>query len=179
MNLKRNERYKENKNLILLSLGKLISLFGTAIYTFAVGLYLLKTTGSGLTFAINIVLYTLPMVLINPVAGVVADKIDKKIVVVGSGFLNGIFLIGIYLLAGKIGLSITLLYISTFIMTVLAAFFNIGIESAKSPLHLFLIGAVFFTSFNLCFFTSNLGNEFIDVSNENMNSKKTKTATNY
>jgi MFS family permease len=130
----RNKRSQENKNLILFSSGKLISLFGTAIYTFAVGLYLLKTTGSGLTFAINIVLYTLPMVLINPIAGVIADRVNKKIVVVGSDLLNGFFLLGVYLLAEKIGLSVSLLYISTFIMTVLAVFFNITIESAKPNL---------------------------------------------
>ena len=124
----------EKKNLFLFSSGKLISLFGSAIYTFAVGLYLLKVTGSGLTFATNLVLYTLPMVFINPIAGVMADRINKKLVVVGSDLINGIFLMGIYFLAGRIGLSVPLVYISTFIMTVLAAFFNMGIESAKPNL---------------------------------------------
>jgi MFS family permease len=124
----------ENLNLFLFSSGKLISLFGTAIYTFAIGLYLLKTTGSGLSFATNIVLYTVPMVLVNPIAGVLADRINKKRVVVGSDLLNGIFLLGIYLLAGRIGLNIPLVYISTFFMTVLACFCNIGIESAKPNL---------------------------------------------
>lgn len=124
----------ENKNLILFLSGKSISLFGSAIYTFVVGLYLLKTTGSGLTFATNIVLYTLPIVFINPFAGVLADKVNKKKVVVGSDFLNGVFLLGIYLLAQRIGLSTYLVYISTFLMTVLSVFFNIGIESAKPNL---------------------------------------------
>ncbi|HKL76311.1 MAG TPA: MFS transporter [Halanaerobiales bacterium] len=125
---------RENANLFLFSSGKLISLFGTAIYTFALGLYLLKATGSGLTFATNLVLYTLPMVLINPLAGVLADRINKKIVVVGSDLLNGIFLLSVYWLASKFGLSVILVYISTFFMTVLAAFFNMGIESAKPNL---------------------------------------------
>ena len=125
---------KENINLFLFSSGKLISLFGTAIYTFAVGLYLLKTTGSGLTFATNLVLYTLPMVLINPLAGVLADRMNKKIVVVGSDLLNGLFLLSVYWLASRFGLSVILVYISTFFMTVLAAFFNMGIESAKPNL---------------------------------------------
>ncbi|MCF8001698.1 MAG: MFS transporter [Halanaerobiales bacterium] len=129
-----NDKNLENKNLILFLSGKSISLFGTAIYTFVVGLYLLKTTGSGLTFATNIVLYTLPIVFINPFAGVMADKMNKKKVVVGSDLLNGVFLLVIYLLAQKIGLSTFLVYISTFLMTVLSVFFNIGIESAKPNL---------------------------------------------
>lgn len=125
---------EENMNLFLFLSGKSISLFGSAIYTFVVGLYLLKVTGSGLTFATNIVLYTLPIVFINPFAGVLADKMDKKVLVVGSDFINGLFLLGIYFLASKIGLSIALVYISTFLMTVLSAFFNIGIEAAKPSL---------------------------------------------
>ncbi|MGM0410601.1 MAG: MFS transporter [Bacillota bacterium] len=124
----------QNVNLLLFSSGKLISLFGTSIYSFAVGLYLLKMTGSGLTFATNLVLYTLPMIFINPIAGVIADKINKKVIVVGSDLLNSIFLAFIYFLSIKIGLSVPLIYISTLIMTILAAFFNMGIESAKPNL---------------------------------------------
>lgn len=125
---------REKINLVLFLSGKSISLFGSAIYTFAMGLYLLKTTGSGITFAVNIVLYTLPLVFINPIAGVIADKINKNIVVVGSDLINGVFLLIVYILAGKIGLSIPLVYISTFVVTVLVTFFNIGIESAKPNL---------------------------------------------
>ncbi len=130
----KNNNNLENKNLILFLSGKSISLFGSAIYTFLVGLYLLKTTGSGLTFATNIVLYTLPIVFINPFAGVLADKVNKKKIVVGSDFLNGIYLLGVYILAKRIGLSTYLVYISTFLMTVLSVFFNIGIEAAKPDL---------------------------------------------
>ena len=129
-----NRFREENINLALFLSGKSISLFGSAIYTFVVGLYLLKLTGSGLTFATNIVLYTLPIVFINPLAGVLADKINKKVLVVGADFINGIFLLSVYFLANTIGLSISLVYISTFLMTVLSAFFNIGIESAKPSL---------------------------------------------
>ncbi len=125
---------REQINLFLFLSGKFISVFGSAIYAFAVGLYLLKTTGSGLTFATNIVLYTLPMVLLNPFAGVIADRINKKIVVVGADFVNGIFLLLVYLLIGRNGLSINLVYTSTFIITVLTIFFDIAIEAAKPNL---------------------------------------------
>lgn len=129
-----NESYQEKINLFLFSSGKLISLFGSAIYSFGFGLYLLDRTGSGLTFATNMVLYTLPVVFFNPIAGVIADKFNKKTVVVGADLLNGFFLLGIYLLSNRIGLSVYLVYLSTFIMTVLTVFFNIAIESAKPKL---------------------------------------------
>src|SRR6056297_9961 len=125
---------EENRNLLFFLSGKSISLFGTAIYTFVVGLYLLNTTGSGLTFATNIVLYTLPIVFINPFAGVLADYVDKKFLVVGSDLINGIFLTLIYFIVIKFGLNTLLIYFSTFLMTVFSVFFNIGIESAKPNL---------------------------------------------
>ncbi len=125
---------KEKLNLVLFLSGKSVSLFGSAIYTFVMGIYLLRLTGSGLTFATNIALYTLPIVLINPFAGVLADKMNKKIMVVGSDFINGLFLLGVYFLALSIGISTVLVYISTFLMTVFSVFFNIGIESAKPNL---------------------------------------------
>jgi len=59
---------------------------------------------------------------------------NKKVLVIGSDFINGLFLFGIYLFSVKYGLTITVVYISTFLMTVLSAFFNIGIESAKPSL---------------------------------------------
>jgi hypothetical protein len=41
---------KELSNLLILPFTKLVSLFGSAIYTFVLELYVLKTTGSGLYF---------------------------------------------------------------------------------------------------------------------------------
>lgn len=125
---------RENSNLILFLTGKSISLFGSSIYAFVIGLYLLKTTGSGLSFALNLALYTLPVVLFNPLAGVMADKLDKKKLVVGSDLLNGVFLACFYIYVINNGLSINLLYFSTFIITVLAVFFDTAVESAKPNL---------------------------------------------
>ena len=43
------------RNIILMMIGKMTSLLGAGIYTFAMGLYVLKTTGSGMGFAITLV----------------------------------------------------------------------------------------------------------------------------
>ena len=125
---------KENLNLLLFLSGKTISLFGSAIYAFVIGLYLLRTTSSAFSFALNLVLYTLPVVLFNPIAGVIADKFNKKILVVGSDLLNGIFLSLIYLIVRNFAFNVYILYFSTFIMTSLTVFFDIALESAKPSL---------------------------------------------
>ncbi len=125
---------RENLNLAFFSGGKLISLFGSAVYTFAVGLHLLEITSSGLNFALNIILYTLPIIFVNPIAGIAADRFNKKIIVVGSDLINAVFLSAVYIITFKITFSPIIIYLSTFSINVLAAFFNVAIESAKPSL---------------------------------------------
>lgn len=121
---------RELSNILLFSLGKLISLFGSSIYTFTIGLYVLKITGSGLSFAASLVLGTLPAIVINPFAGVLADRINKKLLVVLMDFLNGALFIIIYFIS-LTNLSLIIIYTSTFITAVLTAIFDISLEAAK------------------------------------------------
>lgn len=121
---------EELSNVILYSTAMLISMAGTSIYTFAIGLYVLKVTGSGFTFAINLVLGVLPMVIINPFAGVIADRFNRKIIVITMDFLNGMLLIFVYILSLFKGLSLPLVYSSTFMLTVFTTIFNINLEAS-------------------------------------------------
>lgn len=118
-------------NILLFSFGKLISLFGTSIYTFAIGLYVLKETGSGLSFATTLVLGMLPIVIITPFAGVLADKLNKKLLVVLMDILNGILFIALYIISSKYGLSISMIYTSVIMMSIFTTIFGISMESGK------------------------------------------------
>ncbi|SKC47318.1 MFS transporter [Maledivibacter halophilus] len=122
---------RELSNIILFSLGKFVSLFGTFIYSFAIGLYVLKLTGSGLSFATTLAFSTLPMVIINPIGGVLADRLNRKVLVVLMDLFNGILLIGLYFLSLSYGLSLMMIYISTFIMTSFMTILDISFEAAK------------------------------------------------
>lgn len=61
MSVPNEKKQKEMKNLLLFSIGKTISVSGSAIYTFALGLYVLKLTGSALSFASTLILGVIPM----------------------------------------------------------------------------------------------------------------------
>ncbi len=122
---------RETSNLFLFSMGKLVSIFGASIYTFAIGLYVLNITKSGLSFATTLILGTIPMVLLNPIAGVIADRFNKKIIVVLADLLNGIFLIILYFISSIYGMNLIMIYTSTFIMTIITTFFGISMEAAK------------------------------------------------
>lgn len=121
---------RELLNIALYSSGSFISLFGTYIYTFAIGLYVLKLTGSGISFAANLVLGTLPAVIFNPVAGVLADRLDRKTMVVMMDALNGMLLLGLYLLSSPLGLTLFMIYCTTFTMAVFTSVFNVSLDSS-------------------------------------------------
>lgn len=123
--------YRELKNLLLFSIGNIISIFGTSIYSFALNLYVLKITGSALSFALSLILGTVPMIIINPLAGAIADKLDKKKLVICMDLMNGTLLIVVYLVSIIQGLSLTMIYATILLLTIFTTFFGIGMETAK------------------------------------------------
>lgn len=121
---------RELSNLLIFSCAKLVSLFGGAIYTFALGLYVLKSTGSGLSFAITLIISIFPTIIASPFAGVLADKLDKKMLVISMDLLNGLLLLCIYILSRNSGLSLYMIYISTFLISVISIIFDMSLQSA-------------------------------------------------
>ena len=122
------------KNLGLFIIGKLISVFGSAIYTFAIGLYVLKQTGSGFSFALTLFVGLIPTIIFSPVAGYMSDRFDKKKIVVFMDFANGMMFLILFLLKLKFELNQPMIYISTFMTTVFTTFFGIAFEAAKPNL---------------------------------------------
>ncbi|PTC14788.1 MFS transporter [Bacillus wiedmannii] len=131
LHIENNKRNQELRNICLYSIAKTVSIFGTAMYSFALGLYVLQITGSALNFAITLILGTIPMIVMNPFAGVIADKVDKKKLVVCMDLLSGCLLIAVYIVSSHYGLNLFIIYTTTFLMTVFTTFFGIGLEAAK------------------------------------------------
>ncbi|WP_242268551.1 MFS transporter [Bacillus cereus group sp. BfR-BA-01408] len=131
LHMENKKRNQELRNICLYSIAKTVSLFGSSIYSFALGLYVLQITGSALNFAITLILGTIPMIVMNPFAGVIADKVDKKKLVVCMDVLSGCLLITVYILSSYYGLNLFIVYTTTFLMTVFTTFFGIGLEAAK------------------------------------------------
>ncbi|PEK63044.1 MFS transporter [Bacillus wiedmannii] len=131
LHIENKKRNQELRNICLYSIAKTVSIFGTAMYSFALGLYVLQITGSALNFAITLILGTIPMIVMNPFAGVIADKVDKKKLVVCMDLLSGCLLIAVYIVSSHYGLNLFIIYTTTFLMTIFTTFFGIGLEAAK------------------------------------------------
>lgn len=115
---------REKLNLILFSAGKLASSLGTYIYSFAISLYILKMTGSGTSFAFSILLGTLPRVILSPVAGSIADRVDRKKMMVGLDFASGMVVLVLLALSVLYDLKLPFIYATTFILSVISTFFH-------------------------------------------------------
>ncbi len=131
LRLENKKSNQELRNICLYSIAKTVSIFSSSIYSFALGLYVLQITGSAFNFALTLILGTIPMIIINPFAGVIADKVDKKKLVVCIDLLNGGVLIAVYIFSSNYGLNLFIIYTTTFLMTVFTTFFGIGLEAAK------------------------------------------------
>ncbi|HDR8184070.1 TPA: MFS transporter [Bacillus thuringiensis] len=131
LHIEHKNRNQELRNICLYSIAKTVSIFGSSMYSFALGLYVLQITGSALNFAITLILGTIPMIVMNPFAGVIADKVNKKKLVVCMDLLSGCLLIAVYILSSHYGLNLFIIYTTTFLMTVFTTFFGIGLEAAK------------------------------------------------
>lgn len=120
----------KNKSFALLIIGKLVSLLGDNIQSFALSLYVLKTTGSAARFGSVLVLSFIPELIIGPIAGVFTDWLDRKKIVVFADLINaaviGVFAV-IFLLRGE--LTITNIYILVVLLSLTSALFNPAVSS--------------------------------------------------
>ena len=86
-----HQLYRKNFNILVL--GQIISLFGSSIQRFALSLYLLDLTGSASIFASILAISMIPVVLISPIAGILADRGNKKNLMVILDVISGVLLI--------------------------------------------------------------------------------------
>lgn len=118
------------KNIFLYIAGNATSRFGTYMYNFAIGLYVLKLTGSGSSFALAILFGMLPRVILSPFAGVFADRFDRKKMVVLMDFLSGLLLLVVFMIAKMMTLSLPIIYASSAMLTICNTFFSMALGAS-------------------------------------------------
>ena len=78
------------KNFVLLILGQLTSLFGNFILKLALSMYVLEATGSAAIFAGILSAATIPTILLSPLGGILADRADRRNIMVALDALTGV-----------------------------------------------------------------------------------------
>lgn len=78
-----------NRNFTLLLLGQVFSLIGNYTLKFALSMYVLERTGSAAIFAGLLAVATMPQVLLAPIGGLLADRLNRRNMMVALDALSG------------------------------------------------------------------------------------------
>lgn len=118
------------KNVVLMFLGKSISLMGSYLYNFAISLYVLKMTGSGLSFSLSLVAGTLPRVIFGPFSGVLCDNFSRKKIVVFSDLISFATLTLFYFVFDPSKLNLLLVLTVNFILAICNIFEDVSFNAS-------------------------------------------------
>jgi MFS family permease len=124
----------KNQNFMLLFLGGLVSRIGNSIHYIALTWFILETTGSGKATGIIMLLSTLPGVLAGPLGGILADKLNRKLLIVGMDILRGIIVIWLSWLVYNEIAGFPHLAAATILIAICGAFFNPTVEAVLPTL---------------------------------------------
>ena len=97
-----NKLFKRDFTMVVI--GQIISLFGNAILRFAFPLYLLRETGSPSLFGVVTACSFIPMVIFSLFGGVIADRKNKRNIMVVLDFTTAVVILIFSFALGKVSL---------------------------------------------------------------------------
>lgn len=90
-----------SKDFTFVVIGQIISLFGNATIRFALPLYLLNLTGSSALYGVVTACAFIPAILLSPVGGIVADRVNKRNIMVTLDFFTAAVIVTFFLLKNE------------------------------------------------------------------------------
>lgn len=99
-----NDKKLFTRDFTLVIIGQIISLFGNAVLRFALPLYLLRETNSSSLFGAVTACSFIPMVIFSLFGGVIADRVNKRNIMVTLDFCTAALIIIFGILLGKLPL---------------------------------------------------------------------------
>ncbi len=80
------------KDFTLVVIGQIISIFGNQIIRYALPIYLLNKTGSASLYGLVMALSLIPMIILSPIGGTIADRVNKRNVMVVLDFFTALLI---------------------------------------------------------------------------------------
>lgn len=118
-----------NRNFLLVVIGQMVSIFGNAVLRFALPLYILDQTGSSTIFGTILAIATIPTVLFFPLGGILADRFNRRNLMVIFDLITAAVIGGfsLFLSAGPIVLVTAILMI---IFSVIQSFYQPAVQAS-------------------------------------------------
>ena len=117
--MKRPEGFK---GFSIMSIGQVISLIGSSMTQFGIGIWIWQTTGNATPFSIVASLFFIPNLIFSPFAGALIDRWPKKKALILPDLAAGIITILTLILLKTNNLTLWFLYIASFVSGIFNAF---------------------------------------------------------
>ena len=111
-----------SKDFTLVVIGQIISLFGNATIRFALPLYLLNLTGSSALYGTVTACAFIPAILLSPIGGIVADRVNKRNIMVILDFFTAAVILAFSLLMNGVNLILLLTVTLMFLYGIAGAY---------------------------------------------------------
>ncbi|MFI6785817.1 amino acid adenylation domain-containing protein [Nonomuraea sp. NPDC050383] len=122
------------KTFFLVAFGQLVSLIGTGLTTFGLGLWVYQQTQSISMFAVVSVMAMLPAVVLAPIAGAVADRWNRRLVMITADSAAGVASASLAALLWTGGLELWHVYVIVAVGAVSTAFHQPAYMAAVAQL---------------------------------------------
>ncbi|OPJ61405.1 MFS transporter [Clostridium oryzae] len=123
-----------SRSFFILWQGQLVSTIGDAVYSIALGFWVLAVTGSTALMGTLMAASTLPGILVSPFAGVLIDKCNKKRLFIFLDMIRGICIVLLAVAANKGFIAIWMVFAAGILLSVCGAIFAPGIQAAVPEL---------------------------------------------
>lgn len=118
-----------NKNFTLVILGQLISIFANSVLRFVLPLYILDQTGSTAVFGTILAAAAVPPIIFSPFGGILADRFNRKNIMVFLDFLTAI-IIGVFAFLIMRESAVIVITILMIIFAVIQAFYQPAVQAS-------------------------------------------------
>lgn len=122
-----------SRDFTLVVIGQIVSLFGNAAIRFALPLYLLNQTGSSALYGVVTAIAFLPSIILSPIGGIVADRVNKRNIMVVLDFSTAAIILAFSLMMNEVNL-VLLLTVTLMLLYGIAGAYQPSIQASVPAL---------------------------------------------
>lgn len=113
---------KNMRPFMIIWLGQLISMLGSGLTAFALGVWIFQETRQATPFALTVLFANLPRILLAPVAGVVADRYNRRLIMMLADTGNAVVTVAVIFLLWLGNLQVWHIYVIALASSIFGAF---------------------------------------------------------
>jgi len=119
-----------SRDFSLVVLGQIISILGSAILRFAINLYVLDLTGRADIFGVLIAVSAIPAILFTPLGGAIADRFNRRNLMVVFDFSSSVVVLILLLLLGAGHASVVIIGVFLVLLSVISSMYQPAVQSS-------------------------------------------------